>query len=263
MTCQVPESLFPINRRSFHKEVYQQLLKLLFLKAVPGARPNVLVMDADVFWLRDVKFISDQGELLYSTANVMNSWSACRTFADGGNGHVEFVAAMLGFSRDRQEISEHAVVHHMMMNRETLDTLFDFVAARVRRTATAVGSDWEPWMLFVELFDAHHTPRSSLYHQDPDPGNLTLEQLHETSEYELYDTWTFSPEAHARVKRRQLRFADVGACCFEENGTPLSNCDFESMHDDLAGIYGLDYVACHGQFRRQAVPGRQQVRVEY
>ena len=45
-------------------QVYQQLLKLLFLKVVPQARPNALIMDADVFWLRDVEFIDRKGRLL-------------------------------------------------------------------------------------------------------------------------------------------------------------------------------------------------------
>ena len=57
-------------------QVYQQLLKLLFLKVVPQARPNALIMDADVFWLKDVEFIDRKGRLLYTTANEMNSWSA-------------------------------------------------------------------------------------------------------------------------------------------------------------------------------------------
>ena len=47
-------------------------------------------------------------------------------------------------------------------------------------------------MVFVTLFDAHHTLRSTLFTRDPPPraGSTTLD-LHETSEYELYDTYAF------------------------------------------------------------------------
>ena len=47
-------------------------------------------------------------------------------------------------------------------------------------------------MVFVQLFDAHHTMRATLFTHDPPAlPNMTTTTLHETSEYELYDTYAF------------------------------------------------------------------------
>mmetsp|Transcript_35110 Transcript_35110/g.81330 ORF Transcript_35110/g.81330 Transcript_35110/m.81330 type:complete len:370 (-) Transcript_35110:953-2062(-) len=62
----VPESAFAFRKAGFPRtDVYQQLLKLLFLETVPGARDRLLVCDADVLWLRDVEFVGADGALLY------------------------------------------------------------------------------------------------------------------------------------------------------------------------------------------------------
>ena len=266
----------------------------------------------------------------------MATATSSRTFADGGNGHVEFVAAMLGFTRRAEEQAKHAVVHHMVLNRQTLDEMFQDVTDRVKETKAGLGngpvgagggggssggggsgggdvatgelpspgSGWDAWMVFVQLFDAHHTMRATLFTHDPPAlPNMTTTTLHETSEYELYDTYAFerwvgstittittiatrkhhiiattvTSTPHSlcdrsskggrdqapSVARRQLSFADVGSCCFYPDGGAVAGCNVEAMHDDLAGIYNLDYVACHGPMRKRALPGTREMEIDY
>lgn len=178
---------------------------------------------------------------------------------------------MLGISRAtlKQPPGTHAVVHHMVFSRDTLEDLFQAVHIRVQAPLDDTpaglvrpGPAWEPWMTFVELFNGHHTARSTLYTRDPPPAaNLTLLQLHESSEYELYDTFAF--HSAKRVARRQLRFADVGQCCFTAGGEQIPGCNIHALHDELAEVYGLDYIACHGPFRSLAQTGSAKDAVDY
>ena len=111
-TTFVPESAFPVSPLNFHKEVYQQLLKVLFLFVVPNARDNVLVLDADVIWLKSVHFLDDQGFSLYSMATFNDAWSPSRSYAKGGTGMADFAEAMLGRRRPEYErtLARHAIV---------------------------------------------------------------------------------------------------------------------------------------------------------
>ena len=151
-------------------------------------------------------------------------------------------------------------------------------------------------MIFVTLFDAHHTRRSTLFSRDPPPhAGMTTLTLHETSEYELYDTFAFhldrsfklerqkqrhghdprhrttadsprnptpwnTPRREAAVARRHLTFADMGSCCMYADGREVEGCDAEAMHDELGTVYGLDYVSCHSPLRPKR-PGDDAVHV--
>ena len=116
-------------------------------------------------------------------------------------------------------------------------------------------------MVFVELFDAHHTERWRLYSDAPDGSNLPysvqyIEQLHESSEYELYDTYASYVSRSAKVERRVLQYADIGHCCFHQDGQPVSGCDLNQMTSDLGEHWQLDYVACHNHMRPLQEGGR-------
>ena len=150
-------------------------------------------------------------------------------------------------------------------------------------------------MVFVELFGAHHTLRSTLFTRDPPPApGMTTLTLHETSEYELYDTYAFhlqhahqtwefeqgqgqqrhghdprrrttadSPRNQPRdapqppsvaLARRRLSFADVGSCCVYADGSAVAGCDAEAMHGEMATTYGLDFISCHSPLRPKRPP---------
>ena len=175
----VPEAAFPLDRQALRGDVYQQLLKLLFLQVVPAARDHTLVCDADVLWLRPVDFLASvqqyapsssslstthlhshaAGETdsnhanldavchgggvqaLVATSSSHASWDVLRS-TDGGIGYPEFVERMLGVPKASGPGST-AIAHHMMLHRGTLNALFHFVADRFvgrRSTYRADGS---------------------------------------------------------------------------------------------------------------------------
>lgn len=262
-TTFVDEADFPFNSSApFCKETFQQLLKLLFPFVVPRAREQILILDSDVVWLRKVRFINDLGQPYLNAGTFLSSWASSRGYADGGKGHSDFVASLLGQRRPAEEMTlgRHAVVHHMVVDRKVLRELFKHVA---RRASTALGSIilWPSWMVFVELFDAHHTERWRLYSDTPDGSNLPygvqyIEQLHESSEYELYDTFASYVSRSAKVERRVLQYADIGHCCFHQDGQLVSGCDVDQMTSDLGEHWQLDYVACHSHMRPIQEGGR-------
>lgn len=134
------EKLYPFTKESLTKEifseikpsspsvlrkfkgrvgwVYQQFLKLYAPFVIPGISSNVLVLDSDTIFLRDVTFINDRGG----------------AFFDMG---VEFYPPYFvhakklvpGFQRVRQE---SGVCHHMLFQRAILEDLFDLVKSRHR-----------------------------------------------------------------------------------------------------------------------------------
>jgi|MDSY01.1.fsa_nt_gb hypothetical protein len=140
----------------------------------------------------------------------------------------------------------------MVFNRAVLAELFEHVVQRVTGALGGVMTTWAPWMVFVEAFNAHHVERWRLYSAKADDLPQTIDvvdQLHEASEYELYDVFAFHVSRLAKVKRRSLLYKDIGMCCFYQDGQAIEGCDVEKMISGLAEIFGLDYVACHNHLR--------------
>ena len=157
----------------------------------------------------------------------------------------------------------HALTHHMILDRETVKALYSHVATRVHSTCGAKegsnvwsskieakeknqyelmslkpcpDSGWSAWMIFVEVFAAHHTPREnfqtvqstllskekSIYDRDSALENekeyhsagssniwnnnislkhTSIASVHEASEYELYHVYAFEFWEHKFSRR--------------------------------------------------------------
>ena len=141
----------------------------------------------------------------------------------------------------------------MVLHRQAVESLFEAVYQRVKRTSqggevlsgTGKAGGWSAWMVFVELFDAHHTP-SELYWRN-DHGPQRLSHLHQSSLSELYTVITSaSPNL---VRQRTLRWDSISRCCFAQDGMPLPTdaCDPHLAHDEWAGSF--DFVTCHDALR--------------
>jgi len=100
-------------------------------------------------------------------------------------------------------------------------------------------------MVFVELFDAHHTPSEHFWRNDHGPERLS--HIHQSSASELYATFTSASTSF--VRQRTLRWDSVSRCCFSQDGSPLPAkvCDPSLAHDELAGSF--DFVVCHDTLR--------------
>eukprot|EP00618_Florenciella_parvula_P018424 CAMPEP_0119487800 /NCGR_PEP_ID=MMETSP1344-20130328/13765_1 /TAXON_ID=236787 /ORGANISM="Florenciella parvula, Strain CCMP2471" /LENGTH=406 /DNA_ID=CAMNT_0007522687 /DNA_START=102 /DNA_END=1324 /DNA_ORIENTATION=+ len=258
----VAESVFKFRKEGLPRsDIYQQLLKLFFLDAVPAARRHVLVCDADVLWLRDVEFVDSDGRALYAWG-AESYWDIADR-AHGGFGYPDFVSNLLGYGKPHP--NRTAVAHHMVFERTTVNDLVEYVAARFGPNGNghpvarmppevALTGEWEPWMVFVQAFHTFALPRPS--------------------EYDLYYSFvTATATATSMAADRELVWSDFGACCRDGPGLSLEvsvgaevgaevavgaevgvagvsgrpTCNSEDMHDGLGAHF--DYIACHRHMR--------------
>lgn len=119
----VDEAAFPFSRADVAAALQQsprtgwylqQLLKLYFQKIVPDALDNILVVDADVIFLRHCQFIEGDGRV---------------RFAIGREHHQPYFAHMskLHPTLWRRKPSASGVAHCMVFTRQWVDELFQLV----------------------------------------------------------------------------------------------------------------------------------------
>lgn len=134
----VNENIFPFNKEDIARYApkgragwyYQQFLKLYALNVIKkGILDNLLIIDADVTFIRKTKFF-DNGKPLYS-------------FEIGYHQpYYEIMEKVLGFGKQKSDLS--GTVHHMMYQRKYIDELLYFV----KRTKGK-----ELWKIIMENID--------------------------------------------------------------------------------------------------------------
>ncbi len=94
--------------------IYQQFLKLYAPFVIPEISSNVLVLDADTIFLNPTEFIGPFGEGLYNPAEEFQIQ------------YFEFMGRLLpGLTKVFPRYS--GISHHMLMQREVLEDLFDSI----------------------------------------------------------------------------------------------------------------------------------------
>jgi hypothetical protein len=193
------EALFPFNKRDIsleickskkiaHKELrkkgsriswlYQQFLKLYAPFCIPDISSNVLIVDADVVFLRPVTFVQDNGAGLYAVGE--ENWIAYFLHAK---------KVLPGLKRLYKDYS--GIVHHMLFQREVLEDLFNLIRAKHHR---------EPWKVmarFIEM-DKHKAIINSAM-----------------SEYEIYFNFVFARTD--QVKMRHLKWCNSAEHSFQKH----------------------------------------------
>jgi hypothetical protein len=111
--------------------IYQQLLKLYAPFVIPGISSNVLILDADVIYLKSAEFMTSTGQPIF----IIGSNDTKEYF--------EHMAKLLpGLHRANPEQS--GIVHHMLFQRPVLEDLFCLIS-EYHRT--------EPWRAICRSVD--------------------------------------------------------------------------------------------------------------
>jgi len=140
--------------------MYQQLLKLYAPLVIPDISPNVLVLDADTIFLRDVTFIDDQGYALFNTSIEKYQ-----------EPYFEHMGRLLpGLKNIRKQYP--AICHHMLFQRHIIVDLFHEISAQ---------HNIEPWQALLRCID-----RKELF-----AG---------ISEYEIYFNFVFSRDYKVKMR---------------------------------------------------------------
>lgn len=128
------------NRNTWY---FQQLLKLYAGTVIPGILADYLVVDADVFFLKPIRFVDTDTNKL---------------FIDVGNEyHLPYFQHMTRLHPVlRRMIESSGICHHMFFKQKWIDELFLFVETRNRGLSSSSSHSLVPfWKLFLLCVDEH------------------------------------------------------------------------------------------------------------
>jgi len=140
--------------------LYQQLLKLYAPFVIPQISSNVLVLDADTIFLRDIEFIDNEGFALFNVGNEHH----IPYFEHAGR-------LVPGLQKVYPQYS--GITHHMLFQNHILEDLFKEIV-HVHNT--------EPWKALCACIDHQHLRESAL------------------SEYEIYFNFAFSRNYKVKIR---------------------------------------------------------------
>lgn len=184
------ETLFPFNKELLAHEIFksphiatyqlntpksrmgwihQQFLKLFAAYYIPEISSNVLIVDADVLFLKPVTFLQENGAGLYATRHPF------------GNHYFAHIIRLL--PRLRKVYPQYSgVTHHMLFQKVVLDDLFNLISKQHKL---------EPWVAIARAIPLHNN-----------------EMRHTSmSEYDLYFNFVFTRTD--QVKIRPLKWKDI------------------------------------------------------
>ncbi|MDE3045936.1 MAG: hypothetical protein KGJ02_04760 [Verrucomicrobiota bacterium] len=140
--------------------IYQQFLKLYASFVIPDISPNVLVLDADVIFLKPISFMTETGEPLFTPS---------REYYQPYFEHAE--SLLPGLHRVNEQYS--GIAHHMLFQKPILEDLFKQISFTHQT---------EPWKAICRAVDLDKVRFACM------------------SEYEIYFNFALlrTPQAHIR-----------------------------------------------------------------
>lgn len=140
--------------------IYQQLLKLYAPFVIPDISSNMLVVDADTIFLRDINFFDKYGRSLYNPG------------IDRHKPYFKHAERLLpGFTRVFPRYS--GISHHMLFQRPVLEDLFNMIRS-VHNT--------DPWRALCRCIDLKEVMDAGI------------------SEYEIYFNFAFARTKQVRLR---------------------------------------------------------------
>ena len=131
---------FLLKRNSRIGWIYQQFLKLYAPFVIPEISSNVLVLDADVIFLRPVEFMDEEGR---GFLNIATEY------------HPPYFEHMKRLLPDLCRVhTEHSgITHHMLFQKPVLEDLFSLISKRHKM---------EPWKAICRAIKSKKMPTSCL-----------------------------------------------------------------------------------------------------
>jgi len=205
------EQLFPFSKQSIIMEVYQnhdaalaylkhphcragwiyqQFLKLFAAYYIPNISSNILIVDADVVFLKPVSFLQENGAGLYTTGSEYHK------------PYFEHAARLLpGLTRLYPQYS--GIVHHMLFQKTVLDDLFTLIQKE---------HHCEPWVAIARAIPIAN-------------GSIAISAL---SEYEIYFNFVFARTD--QVKIRKLHWKNISESRYNNHKNSLRDYDYVAIH---------------------------------
>ena len=142
----IDETLVPFSKEDIYKYIphfrchwyYQQLLKLYVYKIIPELSNNVLILDSETIFYKNVSFIDDQGRGLYcvSDEKSMFYYNHMNRFVDELQSYTNGIHPKYS-----------GIVHHMLFQKEILEDLFSRVEKKHNKSF---------WNAFLDTVRSDH-----------------------------------------------------------------------------------------------------------
>jgi hypothetical protein len=150
----------------------QQLLKFYSGECIPGILDDYLIIDADVFFLKPIKLIDNDGKYLFNV---------------GDEHHLPYFRHMAKMNENLIKMNNTSgICHHMIFNKMYIRELFELVEKTHNKAF---------WEIFIEMIDEHknHDVNCS------ESG---------ASEYEIYYNFMIKYKSD-KIKIRELKWDNV------------------------------------------------------
>lgn len=178
----IPEKLFPFTKFSVALEIlgsekmaldylnapgtrigwiYQQLLKLYAISVIPNISSNVLVLDADTFFIKKTTFLDDNNAGLF---NIVDQHF---------EPYFEHVQRLLNITRVFPEYS--GITNHMLFQKPVIEDLMKLIKQK---------HNMEPWKAICKCIDPNHLIDDSCM-----------------SEYEIYFNFCFMRSDQFKIRK--------------------------------------------------------------
>lgn len=143
--------------------IYQQLLKLYAPFVIPEISENVLVLDSDTIFLKQISFFDQDGYALYNVGT------------ENQKAYFEHAEKLITHKPIKKIFKEYSgICHHMLFQKKVLEDLF----AEIRNT-----HNMEPWQAFLACIN---------------PDWLSYSCM---SEYEIYFNFIFSRNYKVKIRK--------------------------------------------------------------
>jgi hypothetical protein len=205
------EQLFPFSKQSIIQEalqnpdaaqaylhhphcragwIYQQFLKLFAAYYIPNISSNILIVDADVVFLKPVSFLQENGAGLYAVGTEYHK------------PYFEYAARLLpGLNKLYPQYS--GIAHHMLFQKPVLDDLFEYIHKK---------HQYEPWVAIARAIPMEN-------------GSIAPSAL---SEYEIYFNFVFARSN--QVKIRPLRWKNISESRYNNHKNLGHDYDYVAIH---------------------------------
>lgn len=194
-TITIDETIFPFKMNDLNLKFgtqerngwyLQQLLKLYAGNVIPDILKDYLIIDADVFFLKPTEFIDANKKYIYTTAGP-SQWQPY--FRHMGRLHPSLI----------ENLHPHSgISHHMIVNTDILNSLFNFVED--------MHGNIPFWKIFINVVD----------YNDYNPSGA--------SEYEIYFNYIFNFHRD-KIVTRELDWCNASRIDHENN-----HCSFVAIH---------------------------------
>jgi hypothetical protein len=156
---------------------YQQLLKFYIFRVIPDLLPNTLILDSDYVFIKDIKFLTDDGKAILASGYPFK-WLLNTKEYPYPPIHIHVSFATRFIPKWFPVSSFSGMQHHMLFQKDIVEELFSIIAETHKQ---------EFWKAFVE--------------------NIEVEKWNAASEYVIYYHFVMGRKAN-KVITRNLKTCD-------------------------------------------------------